>query len=450
MSRPARLCSISTAPSRESRTAAARRWKVPCTTNSFSVVRTTRVRSHIQTARSTIRAPRVWSRTPAIEAGQPIAMQPRPTTARPSARTNGPASTIACRRSSRQTRSQPEVIIAFTAFAGRRKIPGHEAKSTASSPLDPDRHSDRRGGARALEGEARSRPRLPRVHPRRGAPPGNRAARAGRHPPWIRPPHPLRPSDRRGRIRPLDGCSPRNRSGAERAGRHDESADPPGSHELHGDQARHSQRNRQTPPQGAEGKRAASSRRRGDAEGLRGPPRDLLPPGGRRLLDLRAGTRRRLRRLALTTAEAQEAERYVGPDRPQARRLRAGTGAPDRARRHGADARVLGRRGAVLHPDRGLCRRRGDRSGHRADLGGRSGRGRHRATRPRRGGRPVAAARPGLRDRGRGVLFGGFAVVLAVPLVAVLVTVLAVVVRDVDPAEEDVPTVLFPAKDAET
>jgi len=28
--------------------------------------------------------------------------------------------------------------------------------------------------------------------------------------------------------------------------------------------------------------------------------------------------------------------------------------------------------------------------------------------------------------------------------------VLDVVVRDVDPAEEDVPTVLFPAKDAET
>ncbi len=49
-----------------------------------------------------------------------------------------------------------------------------------------------------------------------------------------------------------------------------------------------------------------------------------------------------------------------------------------------------------------------------------------------------------------GILFGGFAVVLAVPLVAVLVTVLDVVVRDVDPAGEDVPTVLFPAKDAET
>jgi predicted PurR-regulated permease PerM len=49
-----------------------------------------------------------------------------------------------------------------------------------------------------------------------------------------------------------------------------------------------------------------------------------------------------------------------------------------------------------------------------------------------------------------GILFGGFAIVLAVPLVAVIVTVLDVVVRDVDPAEEEVPTVLFPAKDAET
>jgi predicted PurR-regulated permease PerM len=48
-----------------------------------------------------------------------------------------------------------------------------------------------------------------------------------------------------------------------------------------------------------------------------------------------------------------------------------------------------------------------------------------------------------------GILFGGFAVILAVPLVAVLVTLLDVALRDVDPAEEDVPTVLFPAKDAE-
>jgi predicted PurR-regulated permease PerM len=49
-----------------------------------------------------------------------------------------------------------------------------------------------------------------------------------------------------------------------------------------------------------------------------------------------------------------------------------------------------------------------------------------------------------------GILFGGFAVILAVPLVAVLLTVLDVVLRDVDPAEEEVPTVLFPAKEAET
>jgi predicted PurR-regulated permease PerM len=48
-----------------------------------------------------------------------------------------------------------------------------------------------------------------------------------------------------------------------------------------------------------------------------------------------------------------------------------------------------------------------------------------------------------------GILFGGFAVVLAVPLVAVLVTVIDVVVRDKDPAAEDVPTVLFTAKEAE-
>jgi len=48
-----------------------------------------------------------------------------------------------------------------------------------------------------------------------------------------------------------------------------------------------------------------------------------------------------------------------------------------------------------------------------------------------------------------GILFGGFAVILAVPLVAVLVTILDVVVRDKDPAEEDVPAVLFPAKEAE-
>jgi predicted PurR-regulated permease PerM len=46
-------------------------------------------------------------------------------------------------------------------------------------------------------------------------------------------------------------------------------------------------------------------------------------------------------------------------------------------------------------------------------------------------------------------LFGGFAVLLAVPIAAVLVTLIDVIVRDKDPAEEETPTVLFPAKEAE-
>jgi predicted PurR-regulated permease PerM len=48
-----------------------------------------------------------------------------------------------------------------------------------------------------------------------------------------------------------------------------------------------------------------------------------------------------------------------------------------------------------------------------------------------------------------GLLFGGFAVILAIPLAAVVGTLIDVVVRDKDPAEEDVPAVIFPAKDAE-
>jgi predicted PurR-regulated permease PerM len=46
-------------------------------------------------------------------------------------------------------------------------------------------------------------------------------------------------------------------------------------------------------------------------------------------------------------------------------------------------------------------------------------------------------------------LFGGFAVILAIPFVAVLVTIVDVVVFNKNPAEEEVPTVLFPAKEAE-
>jgi len=48
-----------------------------------------------------------------------------------------------------------------------------------------------------------------------------------------------------------------------------------------------------------------------------------------------------------------------------------------------------------------------------------------------------------------GILFSGWAVLFAVPLAAVAATIFDVIVRDVDPAEQDVPTVLFSAADAE-
>jgi predicted PurR-regulated permease PerM len=47
------------------------------------------------------------------------------------------------------------------------------------------------------------------------------------------------------------------------------------------------------------------------------------------------------------------------------------------------------------------------------------------------------------------ILFGGFAVLLAIPLAAVAGTLVEVIVLNKNPVEEDVPTVLFPAKDAE-
>jgi predicted PurR-regulated permease PerM len=48
-----------------------------------------------------------------------------------------------------------------------------------------------------------------------------------------------------------------------------------------------------------------------------------------------------------------------------------------------------------------------------------------------------------------GLLLGGVYILLAVPIAAVLVTLVDVIVREKDPAEEEVPTLLFPAKDAE-
>lgn len=49
-----------------------------------------------------------------------------------------------------------------------------------------------------------------------------------------------------------------------------------------------------------------------------------------------------------------------------------------------------------------------------------------------------------------GLLFGGFAVILAIPAAAVLVTLIDVIVRDKDPAEEEVPSVIFSPSDSET
>lgn len=48
-----------------------------------------------------------------------------------------------------------------------------------------------------------------------------------------------------------------------------------------------------------------------------------------------------------------------------------------------------------------------------------------------------------------GILFGGFYVLLAIPIAAVLSTLVDVVLRGADPAEEEVPPLLFPAKDVE-
>jgi predicted PurR-regulated permease PerM len=47
------------------------------------------------------------------------------------------------------------------------------------------------------------------------------------------------------------------------------------------------------------------------------------------------------------------------------------------------------------------------------------------------------------------ILFGGFAVLLAIPIAAVLATLVDVTVRHRNPADEEVPAVLFPAKEAE-
>ena len=48
-----------------------------------------------------------------------------------------------------------------------------------------------------------------------------------------------------------------------------------------------------------------------------------------------------------------------------------------------------------------------------------------------------------------GILFSGWAVLFAVPIAAVLVTLFDVILRDVDPSEEEVPAVIFSARESE-
>ncbi len=137
---------------------------------------------------------------------------------------------------------------------------------------------------------------------------------------------------------------------------------------------------------------------------------------------------------------------------------------------------VLGDRPALLAPHRGICGCRGDHPRHRAatwpgrsrsesgsteswQLGlaaglivlvGASAGGLPRDPEgSRRRSRALAAPRARLGDRDRAP-FGGFAVLLAIPLAAVAATLVSVIVLEKDPAEEEVPTVLFPAKDAES
>jgi predicted PurR-regulated permease PerM len=48
------------------------------------------------------------------------------------------------------------------------------------------------------------------------------------------------------------------------------------------------------------------------------------------------------------------------------------------------------------------------------------------------------------------ILFGGFAVLLAIPFAAVIGTLIEVIVLDRNPSEQEVPAVMFPAKEVET
>ena len=100
------------------------------------------------------------------------------------------------------------------------------------------------------------------------------------------------------------------------------------------------------------GRRARRSRCRGHEDGLRDRARDLLRPRECGVLGVRARPGRGSRLLAAAAAAQEEGAGHVEPDRREARRVRARTGAADLPRGRDALDRVLGDRLAVLAPRR--------------------------------------------------------------------------------------------------
>src|SRR3954451_22380130 len=82
-------------------------------TKSFSVVTTTCVRSHFQTAAVATAAATTRNAAPATDTGQPPRNAPRPSSASIEARSNGRTRTTPCRRTSRQTCSSASVSMGF-------------------------------------------------------------------------------------------------------------------------------------------------------------------------------------------------------------------------------------------------------------------------------------------------------------------------------------------------
>ena len=169
----------------------------------------------------------------------------------------------------------------------------------------------------------------------------------------------------------------------------------------------------------------------------------------------------------------RKSPRHLEADRPEARSVRARRARADRVR---LGARVDRASGSSASPTgcssespsgssrssrwSGRSRRRAGRR-RRADgllaHGGDRRRGAARdpparglhphSARARRCRRPVAASDT-RRGVGDGVLLGGFYVLLSVPIASLVATVVDVSLRGVDPAEVEVPTVIFPSQDA--